>query len=246
MKKEINRLAQDFLSDYVKTNKISCFLVFTKASNDEYSPIDEKHLRIQITDLSKAWKSHPDPDVDLCAMPIASITNIFELQSQKIFFIPLSIRLIPSSGDIENLGAVEDIIMVGYPNGIWDEVNNQPIFRKGITATHPAKNYMGKKEFVIDAACFPGSSGSPVFIYNPNGYFDREGNYFLGQPRLLLLGVLYAGPQHTVQGQIRVIDAKLDHVPISLSLIPNNLGYVIKSERIQEFEKLFMEAEGNP
>ncbi len=44
--------------------------------------------------------------------------------------------------------------MIGYPNGIWDEANNMPIIRRGITATHPNFNYNGKPEFMIDAACF--------------------------------------------------------------------------------------------
>lgn len=52
--------------------------------------------------------------------------------------------------------------MVGYPDGIWDEFNNQPIVRRGITATHPKNDFNGKGEFLIDAVCFPGSSGSPV------------------------------------------------------------------------------------
>jgi len=54
------------------------------------------------------------------------------------------------------LSAIEDIIMIGYPDGIWDSINNQPIIRRGITATQPKNNFNGKQEFLIDAACFPG------------------------------------------------------------------------------------------
>jgi len=64
--------------------------------------------------------------------------------------------------------------MVGYPIGLWDEKNNYPIFRKGITATHPANDYNGKSEFMIDAACFPGSSGSPVYIIDELNYVDKK------------------------------------------------------------------------
>ena len=45
-----------------------------------------------------------------------------------------------------------------------DEVNNKPVVRKGITATDIRLDYNGRKEFLIDAACFHGSSGSPVFL----------------------------------------------------------------------------------
>lgn len=39
--------------------------------------------------------------------------------------------------------------MVGYPNGIWDEKNNKPIFRKGITATDIRFDTMVKKNLLL-------------------------------------------------------------------------------------------------
>ena len=54
--------------------------------------------------------------------------------------------------------------MIGYPDGIWDSVNNLPVIRKGITATHPHISWNGKTEFLTDIASFPGSSGSPYFL----------------------------------------------------------------------------------
>ena len=131
---------------------------------------------------------------------------------------------------------MEDIVMIGYPNGIWDALNNKPIFRKGITAAHPNRDYLGNKEFLIDAACFPGSSGSPVFIYNEFGYFDGM-QFNLGKRRVLLLGILYAGPQHYIKGEIQVEDRAF--TPVSISSIPNNLGVVIKAENLSYFEELF-------
>ena len=65
----------------------------------------------------------------------------------------------------ENLDAIEDIIMVGYPNGIFDTTNNRPIVRKGITASDPKIDYEGKRLFMADIACYYGSSGSPVLVY---------------------------------------------------------------------------------
>ena len=42
-----------------------------------------------------------------------------------------------------------------------------PILRRGTTATPIALNFEGRPEFLIDAAVYPGSSGSPVFVYLP-------------------------------------------------------------------------------
>lgn len=49
---------------------------------------------------------------------------------------------------MNKLDAMEDVIMVGYPVGLWDSVNNRPIFRRGITATDPKVDFEGKKNFM--------------------------------------------------------------------------------------------------
>ena len=92
---------------------------------------------------------------------------------------------------------------------------------------------------MIDAACFPGSSGSPVFILNEGGYRDKNGNTYLGSTRLLFMGTLYAGPQHTATGEVKIIDVPSVQKQTTISLIPNNLGLVIKSSRVRELEQLF-------
>jgi hypothetical protein len=83
------------------------------------------------------------------------------------------------------------------------------------------------------------SSGSPVFIFNEGGYRDKKGNMYMGSNRVILLGILYAGPQHTAQGDIQIIDVPTGERPVAISRIPNNLGLIIKSERILELEELF-------
>jgi hypothetical protein len=127
--------------------------------------------------------------------------------------------------------------MVGYPNGIWDSAHNMPIFRKGTTATHPNLDWNNRPEFLIDAACFPGSSGSPVFLLNEGGYMSRNGPIF-GKSRLKLLGVLYAGPQHTVEGDIKIVAVPTQNKPIAVASIPNNLGMIIKSRELLAFDDL--------
>lgn len=41
------------------------------------------------------------------------------------------------------------------------------------------------------------------------------------------------------QGQIEIIDVPTIQKPITISRIPNNLGLIIKSERLLELEKKF-------
>ncbi|MBS4538448.1 trypsin-like peptidase domain-containing protein [Clostridium sp. D2Q-11] len=213
-------------------------LLFTKA-HENYEPIDREHFNVYFDNFESWWRKHPDPRVDLCAIPIAPFIKEAENKKEKLFYIPLDMSLIPTKEQLEEISALEEILMIGYPNGIWDGVNNKPIFRKGVTATNPNIDYNGKKEFMIDAACFPGSSGSPVFIFNEGSYRDKKGNTYLGKNRILLMGVLYAGPQHTATGEIKIINVPTSQRHIAISSIPNNLGLVIKSERIADLEKLF-------
>lgn len=158
-------------------------------------------------------------------MPIAPLMLQAEQEGKKIFFISLDKSLILKPDEFSELSAFEEIIMIGYPNGIWDFVNNMPIIRKGITATHPNLDYNGKREFMIDAACFPGSSGSPVYSYSFGPYTTNSGNTVLGGgPRIKLLGILYAGPQHTATGEIEIINVPAQQKAVAFSRIPNNLG----------------------
>ena len=120
-----------------------------------------------------------------------------------------------------------------------------PILRRGVTATHPNINYEGKREFLIDAACFPGSSGSPVFLFNTNGWTNRNGGTVMGGTRVKLLGVLYAGPQHTATGEIRIMNVPTQQRAISISTIPNNLGLVIKASRLTELDAVIRASAAN-
>ena len=194
---------------------------------------------IQLDNFEKRWIPHPDDKIDLAAMPIAPLLDKAENQGISFFFRSLNPEWVATDEFLADLTAVEDILMVGYPNGIWDSYNNSPIFRTGVTATHPAWNYNAKSEFMIDAACFPGSSGSPVLLWNPSSYQEKKSGTVVIGSRIKLLGVLYAGPRHTATGEVKVVEvpSKLDTVAVSL--IPNNLGNVIKAREILKFEPIF-------
>ena len=52
----------------------------------------------------------------------------------------------------------------------------------------------------------------------------------------MLLGILYAGPQLTVSGDIKIVTIPdVQEKALSISHIPNNLGYIIKSEALLDF-----------
>lgn len=210
---------------------------FNLTQRDENnSPIISRHHCFIVNNFMSNWIFHPDPNVDLCIMPIYPLLAESEKNGKTFFFISLDKSLIPTPEELSNLTLLEEIVMVGYPNGIWDKLNNMPILRKGITATHPNINWNGKPEFMIDAACFPGSSGSPVFLFNQGSYPVKSGGITIGS-RVKLLGILYAGPQCSITGDLEIVNVPTNQRPIAISQIPINLGLVIKSQKLFDFDQ---------
>lgn len=205
--------------------------------NESGGPDLGNHKGILFNEFEDQWLKHPEDEIDLCILPLAPLHKQLSQTDQKLFYIHLDKSLMMKEDQLYELMAMEDIAMIGYPNGIWDSVNNLPLIRRGITSTHPKLDYNGKPEFMIDAACFPGSSGSPVFLMNIGGHMTKTG-YNLGESRINLLGTLYAGPQHTATGEVEIVEVPTRQKAVSFSHIPNNLGLVIKAKKILDLKPL--------
>lgn len=80
-----------------------------------------------------------------------------------------------------------------------------------------------------------------MFVFNRGPYTNTEGTLVAGGHRLILAGVLYAGPQHVAEGELKTIEVPLQHTTIALSRIPNNLGFVVKAARLLDFEPMLAE-----
>jgi len=191
--------------------------------------------KLQIT-FSTNWIFHKSHDLCFCfATPL--FQQIKDKTNKEIFYIPIGEEFIFDFTKLEELSAIENVIMVGYPNGLWDQTNNLPLFRKGITASHPAIDFNRKSIGAVDMACFPGSSGSPIFILNENRFTDKRGNSYLGAKRLIFLGVLFEGPQINAKGQLVVENTPTQKIISAHTLIMMNLGYYIKAMEILEFKE---------
>lgn len=96
-------------------------------------PDDEK-LNIS---FNTDWHFHNDQDLCFCFVaPL--FDQIKTVKGKDVFYIPIREELIWNDKKLEDLSAIEDVVMVGYPSGLWDQKNNLPLFRKGITSSHPA------------------------------------------------------------------------------------------------------------
>lgn len=205
-------------------------------SNAESMPNYKLSHTFQIDDFAPHWAAHSNPTIDLCALPLAGYVMQMNALGLTPFFCTVDRCGRCTQQELDDMSAVEPILMVGYPNGLWDEANNLPLIRKGTTATHPARAYNDRPEFVIDAACFPGSSGSPVFLFNELGYDSRSEGRVIGISRVKLLGILYAGPTLSTCGEIVTEIVPTASQPFARMRLMMNLGYVIRADQLDEFD----------
>jgi V8-like Glu-specific endopeptidase len=185
--------------------------------------------------LSINWLFLPSYDICFCFIgPL--LESIKRETSLEIFHFGIPQSFVWAKEKLSSeLSMIEDVIMVGYPIGISGRLNNYPVFRKGITASHPGIDFLDKGVGVIDAACFPGSSGSPIFILNKGNYVDKYGTNYLGSSRIIFLGMLYSGPVLSVDGKLRISPIPTSTNAFVSTDVMVNLGYyVMADEMLQE------------
>lgn len=179
---------------------------------------------------------HPCGEVDLCAILLAPFMEQVRTKvGRQTCLVCATPDILATPTEIEALRPLDSVVMIGYPLGLWDHEHNQPISRRGVLATRPMWDFQRRPEFLIDLACFPGSSGSPVFVHDVDSYLDPDGGMVLGKGRTRLLGVLYAGPTYDAEGKLHPVPVPTSGIDVATE-VPTHLGAVIKAEEILELE----------
>src|SRR5260370_25650924 len=87
------------------------FLVHASTVKDAKQP----DTNTGISSNASEWIPHPNPKIDLCAVPIGPVANSM---TPAPFFRSLDPSLVKSNAELKDLTALEDILMVGYPNEV--------------------------------------------------------------------------------------------------------------------------------
>lgn len=214
---------------HVVQGAVSAKLQFT-LMDEEGNPVYGEKKTIDLINFQNSWIPHPNPSIDLCVIPLTPIIQLLNKKDPPIFYKSLDESLIPNDSIWRSFTAIEDITMIGYPNGLWDSKNNLPIVRTGQTATPLKIAFEGREEFLVNIPVIPGSSGSPIIIYNQGSYSTKNG-IVIGT-RLYLIGILYAGFTFDAESKGAV---KIDKIPIDIityTKVPTNIGLAIKSNEI--------------
>lgn len=200
-------------------------------------PFGKNGVEYTLVGMKEECTFHSDVDVDLVFIPITNVVQDIFNNTGSIPNIKLLSKenlLLPT--DYDFLNVIENILVMGYPNGLWDSENYRPLIRTGITASDPRLDYQGKKEFIIDAEIIGGSSGSPVFISLSVNDYSRLDSIPEHNRVVKILGVNRAVFIREHQGELTQVTSN-----VILKGVPIGLGVCIKSEEILNLENQVIE-----
>lgn len=196
-------------------------LYFISKEND--IPVFENYIETESFNIEKNIILHKDKEVDLAAVDITDLINVIFKQT---FIYAVPYEMLGTFTELE-LNIASTIFFVGFPV-IYDMKNNLPLMRTGIISSHPAFNFNGLPQFVIDAQVFPGSSGSPVFVDLTYEKF-KYNNLDLTKREYKLIGVI---SQTITRGNVIKELPATSTACIAEEIM--GLGIVVKSTKIRE------------
>lgn len=138
------------------------------------------------------WIHHPSNEIDLCCTLYEPIDRAAKDKGLELYVTSCTDEMVCTDEELNDMQTVNDVLMVGYPDGLFDKTHNLPLIRKGITATHPAIDYEGKSLGIIDMGCYYGSSGSPIFTYPGSAQYSKLKGLQIGVSVSKFLGIFYA------------------------------------------------------
>lgn len=151
---------------HVVENGITGRLSFLKGDKENKPKLGERIIFNFDKNFRDLWYFNSDKKIDVAILPLNDLLHFLALKGESVFYRAVSSEMIPKNESLKDIDALEEVIFIGYPYGLWDKKNFLPVFRKGITASPIIHDFEDQKIFLIDASVFPGSSGSPVFIFN--------------------------------------------------------------------------------
>lgn len=182
---------------------------------------------------------HPDPAIDLCGIDVTVPLGAILANGRQLRSMFLDYSWLPDSTSKSLMRDIEPVLVLGYPNGIWDPHNNMPIARLGTTATHPLALYQGKSDFLVDVAAFGGSSGSPVFGYEAPFFRQPSGAVTPGT-KIQLLGVVWGVIEQSVTGVMQHVQVPAATASVPVLQTSLSLAIALHASAVLDLDELLM------
>lgn len=149
---------------------------------------------------SKSYREHPSEDVDVIAFEITQLLAQYPFIEKQI--VTYEMLLTAKAIEDWDIKIGDEVLTIGYPEGVRHRTSNLPLVRSGIIATRIGETLEDDykepdgvfrkrilRGFLIDGAVIPGSSGSPV-VLKPLATRYVKGRIQMSTAPLLLLGII--------------------------------------------------------
>lgn len=150
-------------------------------------------LELPGKELGRRLHLCPDKDVDVAVVDVndqlsAEVKQLLDERAQVLAFQGPSSRNFPGNMPIE-INPGDDVIVIGYPLGIYDKFNKLPILKTGLLSTPIGTHFDGKSGFLFDFKYYEGLSGSIIISKPTRFYAAKSGFGAFSSPQYLFLGV---------------------------------------------------------
>ncbi len=143
-------------------------------------------------ELCKRARFNKNPEIDVAVVDVHDLlVNKIMGNEKYLQWYSVSPETFAGQNNID-VQVSDDVIIIGYPRGFYDEENLFPIVKSGIIASRWGTNFNGKPYFLIDAKLFPGSSGS-IVLSKPANLAVRDGQVFLADEKQFAFLGIYSG-----------------------------------------------------
>jgi hypothetical protein len=150
-------------------------------------------------DLKDRCSFHQDDGVDVAIVRVVDLLSKVMLpvtpNEKAMAYSAVSEEDFPGTGKLK-VEVGDDVLVVGYPRGFYDDLVKFPIVKSGVIASFWGVPFGGKPFFLIDAKLFPGSSGS-IVISKPVSFVIENKQIFehtSGSKQFAFLGIFSGEP----------------------------------------------------
>jgi hypothetical protein len=153
-------------------------------------------LELDSKELGRRLHLCKNESVDVAVVEItdqftAEIKKLLEERAQLLSFNGANAKNFPGNSPLE-VQPGDDVIVIGYPLGIYDVFNKLPILKTGLLNTPVGMRFNGLDAFLFDFKYYEGSSGSLV-ISKPTHFGLKDGQLQSSTSREYLFLGVYEG-----------------------------------------------------
>lgn len=141
--------------------------------------VDWHVMKLDKTQLGQRLHVCQKEQVDVAVVEVtgeisAEMKALLAERAQILAFGGLSSHQMPGQSILQAQPG-DDVIVIGYPKGIFDTVNKLPILKIGLLNTPIGMHFNGLDAFLLDFKYYEGSSGSLIISRPTHIAYDKEG-----------------------------------------------------------------------